>query len=96
MLDAAEQAAALRPAAARTEAAEAEVAELQRQMDLAMEAIGERSARVQELEEDIVDMKEIFHRQLEEAVGQLTAARAAAAAASDAKSVPAPAPALFR
>lgn len=38
-----------------------------------MEIIGERSIRIEELEADIIDMKAIFHSQLEEAVGQVTA-----------------------
>jgi hypothetical protein len=38
-----------------------------------MEIIGERSIRIEELEADIIDMKAIFHEQLEEAVGQVHA-----------------------
>jgi hypothetical protein len=38
-----------------------------------MEIIGERSIRIEELEADIIDMKAIFHEQLEEAVAQVHA-----------------------
>lgn len=40
--------------------------------------------QVAELEEDIADMKAIFHEQLNEAVNQLAAARAAQQPANDA------------
>ena len=40
--------------------------------------------QVAELEEDIADMKAIFHEQLNEAVNQLGAARAAQQPANDA------------
>lgn len=45
------------------------------QLDVAVEIIGERSLRIEELEDDIADMKAIFHAQLEEAVQQLAAVR---------------------
>lgn len=40
---------------------------------MAVEIIGERSLRIEELEEDIVDMKAIFHAQLDEAATKLAA-----------------------
>jgi hypothetical protein len=42
-------------------------------LEVALEIIGERSIRIEELEADILDMKGIFHTQLEEAVGQVAA-----------------------
>lgn len=36
---------------------------------------GERTQRCAELEEDVADMRRIFHAQLDEAVGQLNQAR---------------------
>jgi hypothetical protein len=44
------------------------------QLDVALEIIGERSLRIEELEEDIHDMKSIFHAQLDEAARKLEAA----------------------
>jgi hypothetical protein len=44
------------------------------QLDIALEIIGERSLRIEELEEDIYDMKLIFHAQLDEAARKLEAA----------------------
>lgn len=44
------------------------------QLDVAVEIIGERSLRIEELEEDIADMKAIFHAQLDEAARRLAAA----------------------
>ncbi len=41
---------------------------------MAVEIIGERSLRIEELEEDIADMKAIFHAQLDEAAKRLAAA----------------------
>lgn len=54
-------------------------------------ATGERNERIEQLEEDISDMKHIFHQQLEVCVDQLNAAqeqlakatKVAAAAAAD-------------
>jgi multidrug resistance efflux pump len=46
------------------------------QLEVAVEVIGERSLRIEELEADMEDMRVIFKAQLEEAVAQLTAARA--------------------
>lgn len=43
------------------------------QLEVAMEIIGERSLRIEELEADIADMKSIFHAQLEEAMSQVHA-----------------------
>lgn len=45
------------------------------QLDVAVEIIGERSLRIEELEDDIADMKAIFHAQLDEAVHKLAAAQ---------------------
>jgi len=45
------------------------------QLDVAVEIIGERSLRIEELEDDISDMKAIFHAQLDEAVHKLAAAQ---------------------
>lgn len=39
-----------------------------------MEIIGERSLQIEELEQDILEMKSIFHAQLEEAMAQVRAA----------------------
>lgn len=47
------------------------------QLDVAVEIIGERSLRIEELEEDISDMKAIFHAQLDEAAKKLAAAEQA-------------------
>jgi hypothetical protein len=47
------------------------------QLDVAVEIIGERSLRIEELEEDISDMKAIFHTQLNEAAKKLAAAEQA-------------------
>lgn len=44
------------------------------QLDVAVEIIGERSLRIEELEEDIADMKAIFHAQLDAAARKLEAA----------------------
>lgn len=44
------------------------------QLEVAVEIIGERSLRIEELEEDIADMKGIFHTQLDEAAKRLAAA----------------------
>jgi hypothetical protein len=43
------------------------------QLHVALEIIGERSLRIEELEADIMDMKGIFHAQLEAAATQLHA-----------------------
>jgi flagellar motor switch protein FliG len=53
------------------------------QLEVAMEIIGERSIRIEELEADIVDMKAIFHSQLEEAVGQVHALKQQLAGGSE-------------
>jgi hypothetical protein len=45
------------------------------QLEVAVEIIGERSLRIEELEEDIADMKAIFHAQLDEAAKRLAAAK---------------------
>jgi hypothetical protein len=44
------------------------------QLDVAVEIIGERSLHIEELQEDISDMKAIFHAQLDEAAKRLAAA----------------------
>ena len=44
------------------------------QLDVAVEIIGERSLHIEELEEDIADMKAIFHTHLDEATRKLHAA----------------------
>jgi ribosomal protein S3 len=46
------------------------------QLDVAVEVIGERSMRIEELEADLVDMREIFKTQLEEAMAQVADLRA--------------------
>ncbi|KAF6251879.1 hypothetical protein COO60DRAFT_578244 [Scenedesmus sp. NREL 46B-D3] len=56
--------------------------ELERKLEVALEIIGERSIRIEELEADIADMKSIFHDQLEEAVGQVQAMKQQLAAGS--------------
>eukprot|EP00775_Hariotina_reticulata_P007626 gene7626-7828_t len=48
-------------------------AELENKLHVAIEIIGERSLRIEELEADIMDMKAIFHAQLEAAATQLHA-----------------------
>lgn len=45
-------------------------------------AAGERNERIEQLEDDVRDMKRIFHSQLEVAVGQLDDARKRLAAAA--------------
>lgn len=45
-----------------------------------MEALGERAERIAALEADIAEMRTVFRDALEDAVGQLVAAKAAAAA----------------
>ena len=59
----------------RAVAMEARVAETTRKLDVALECIGERNERIESLEEDIRDMKTIFHEQLQEAADQLAAAK---------------------
>lgn len=50
--------------------------ELHERFDMALELLGERNELVESLEMDILEMKEIFHAQLQEAVDQLSALRA--------------------
>lgn len=64
-----------RAAAARTVSLEAELAETKKRLDVALEVLGERNERVEMLEEDIKDMKEIFHQQLAVAADQLVETR---------------------
>jgi hypothetical protein len=40
----------------------------QHRLSLALELLGERNERIQELEEDVGEMKRIFHQQLEQAL----------------------------
>ncbi len=54
-----------------TQDARRDVAEVSRRLDLALELLGERNERIEQLEEDIEDMRGIFKAQLEEAVNQL-------------------------
>ena len=49
---------------------------LQAKHSLLLEVLGERHERVEQLEEDVRDMKAIFHQQLNVAVDQLAQARA--------------------
>lgn len=52
---------------------EGRLAEVEDHHGIALELLGERNERVEQLELDIVEMKEIFHQQLEIAVEQLNA-----------------------
>ena len=56
------------------------------QLDVAVEVIGERSMRIEEMEADLVDMREIFKTQLEEAMAQVADLRAKLEAAGIADS----------
>jgi hypothetical protein len=60
--------------------------ELERKVDVALELLGERNERIEQLEDDIVDMKRIFREQLEECAQQLVVALAAGGAAGAAGS----------
>lgn len=71
-----EQLVAALEAAARSGELERQVAEVQSRLDAALEALGERAEAMEALEEDIRDMKAIFHEQLGVAADQLAAARA--------------------
>ena len=53
-----------------------------RRCELALELLGERNEAVEQLQEDIADMKGIFHAQLSLMADQLGEARRAAAAAA--------------
>jgi hypothetical protein len=57
-------------------------------LDVAVEIIGERSLRIEELEDDIQEMKAIFRAQLDEAAKQLVAAEALALQQSGSSSEP--------
>jgi chromosome segregation ATPase len=48
--------------------------ELERRVDVALELLGERNERIEQLEDDIAEMKGIFREQLEECAQQLAAA----------------------
>ena len=50
--------------------------DVQAKHSLLLEVLGERHERVEQLEEDVRDMKAIFHQQLNVAVDQLAQARA--------------------
>ena len=54
--------------------------EQQQKLELCLEALGERAERIAALEADAAEMRAVFRRALEDAVGQLAEARAAAAA----------------
>lgn len=56
--------------------------ECQARYDMALELLGERNELVDKLEDDIREMKEIFHGQLSLMADQLSYARKAAAADS--------------
>lgn len=56
--------------------------ECQARYDMALELLGERNELVDKLEDDIREMKEIFHGQLSLMADQLSHARSAAAAGS--------------
>ena len=64
-------------AAERAPVLEAEVQEARRRLDVALEVLGERQDQIEALEEDVRDMKAIFHEQLSIAADQLVAARSA-------------------
>ena len=51
-------------------------------MDVAIELLGERTIRIEELEADVEEMKSIFKAQLEEAARQLEALRKGAGSGS--------------
>lgn len=55
--------------------------ELEAQQEIALELLGERNERVEELVEDMEEMKRIFHQELDNAMGQLAEATEALAAA---------------
>ncbi|GMH35469.1 hypothetical protein BSKO_03337 [Bryopsis sp. KO-2023] len=57
---------------------QSELAELQNRHDVALELLGERNEKVEQLELDIVEMKDIFHQQLQVCVDQMDELKAAA------------------
>ncbi|KAF8062760.1 CRTISO2 [Scenedesmus sp. PABB004] len=64
-------------AAADAAAARAEHRALEDKLGVALEIIGERALRIEELQADVAEMKEIFRAQLQEAAAQLEAAQRA-------------------
>ncbi|GAB4819793.1 hypothetical protein N2152v2_006839 [Parachlorella kessleri] len=62
--------------ARRAAALKRHMEQLQAKHSLLLEVLGERHERVEQLEEDVRDMKAIFHQQLNVAVDQLAQARA--------------------
>ena len=65
-----------RVAAQHAASLENQLALVTKKLDVALEVLGEKNERVEALEEDIKDMKAIFHEQLAVAADQLAAARA--------------------
>ncbi|GFH06581.1 TMF_TATA_bd domain-containing protein, partial [Haematococcus lacustris] len=51
------------------------LAQVQTRCDVALELLGERNERIEQLEDDIADMRSIFHSQLELVVDQLNRAQ---------------------
>ena len=56
--------------------------ELQKRYEMALELLGERNEHVDKLEDDIREMKDIFHNQLSLMADQLTRAKQAMSQAS--------------
>jgi hypothetical protein len=56
--------------------------ELQKRYEVALELLGERNELVDKLEDDVRDMKDIFHNQLSLMADQLTRAKQAKSEAS--------------
>ncbi|BDA46997.1 probable TATA element modulatory factor [Coccomyxa sp. Obi] len=82
LLRACERAESANAAVSRCRELERELKECQARYDMALELLGERNEHVDKLEDDIREMKEIFHGQLSLMADQLTQARNAAAAGS--------------
>ncbi|MEW5302309.1 MAG: hypothetical protein WDW36_005109 [Sanguina aurantia] len=86
LLRAMQRADAAEAGAAAAEGATREAAALRAKVDVALELLGERNERIEAMEEDISDMRAIFHSQLEVCVGQLNSLMSTAAAAAAAAS----------
>ncbi|KAF5832649.1 hypothetical protein DUNSADRAFT_11394 [Dunaliella salina] len=67
---------ALQASMSSTEQLRQQLADMEKRCDVALEIIGERNERVEQIEEDLKDCRTIFHEQLEECVRQLGDARA--------------------
>lgn len=59
-----------------TQSAASELRALQTRYEAALELLGERTERVDELQQDIVDMKALYKAQITELCAQVEAARA--------------------